>query len=156
MGINNVKMYETAVLAMAKQQVLYTPFFLLKETVPRDFRLHVFFSWISFPQAGPLGPFQIFRQFPEIFVSQGAPPVSTTPVANFPPVSITPAANFATSDNRGDIHKTRCTTGVVDTCGTLTCEYLRECSKKLEMTLTLFSGVWGKMIHQKNLPQIIL
>jgi hypothetical protein len=24
------------------------------------------------------------------------------------------------------------------------------------MTLTLFSGVWGKMIHQKNLPQIIL
>ena len=43
MGINNVKMYETAVLAMAKQQVLYTPFFLLKETVPRDFDCRFFF-----------------------------------------------------------------------------------------------------------------
>ncbi len=29
----------------------------------------------------------------EIFASQGAPPVSTTPVANLPPVSKTPAAN---------------------------------------------------------------
>jgi hypothetical protein len=43
MGINNVKMYETAVLAMAKQQVLYTPFFLLQGTVPRDLRLQIFF-----------------------------------------------------------------------------------------------------------------
>jgi hypothetical protein len=32
----------------------------------------------------------------EIFASQGAPPVSTTPVANLPPVSTTPAENFAT------------------------------------------------------------
>jgi hypothetical protein len=39
--------------------------------------------------------FQIFRKFAEIFVSQGAPPVSTTP-----------APNFATG-----------TTGVVDTGG---------------------------------------
>jgi hypothetical protein len=35
-------------------------------------------------------------KFAEIFASQGAPPVSTTPVANLPPVSRTLAANFAT------------------------------------------------------------
>jgi hypothetical protein len=119
MGINNVKMYETAVLAMAKQQVLYTPFFLLQGTVPRDLRLKVFFhgSVSPKPLSIPLEPFQIFRQFAEILISQGAPPVSTTPVANLPPVSVTPAANFATSDNRGDIRKSRCTTSVIETGG---------------------------------------
>jgi hypothetical protein len=40
--------------------------------------------------------FEFFRKFVEIFASQGAPPVSTTPVANLPLVSTTPAANFAT------------------------------------------------------------
>jgi hypothetical protein len=38
--------------------------------------------------------FKFFRKFAEIFASQGAPPVSTTPVANLPPVSATPVANF--------------------------------------------------------------
>ncbi len=38
---------------------------------------------------------------------------------------------------------------------TLTCEYLREFSKNFEMTLMLFSGAWGKMIHQRNLKQKI-
>jgi hypothetical protein len=32
---------------------------------------------------------------------------------------------------------------------TLTCEYLQEFSKKFKMTLELFSGAWGKMIHEK-------
>jgi hypothetical protein len=41
-----------------------------------------------------LGSF--FRKFAEIFTSQGAPLVSTTPVENLPPVSMTLAANFAT------------------------------------------------------------
>jgi hypothetical protein len=82
MGINNVKMYETAVLAMAKQQVLYTPFFLLKETVPRDFRLQVFFM-DQFPQA--------------------------------PEHTIRAVSNFSTI--RGDIHKSRCTTGINNTSG---------------------------------------
>jgi hypothetical protein len=36
---------------------------------------------------------------------------------------------------------------------TLTYEYLREFSKKFEMTLMLFSGAWGKVIHEKNLKQ---
>jgi hypothetical protein len=47
-------------------------------------------------------------------------------------------------------------TGVVDTGGaTLTCEYLREFSKKLKIILTLLSGAWGKVIHEKNLKQKI-
>ena len=43
-----------------------------------------FFSWISFPKhlSIPLRPFRFFRKFAEIFAAQGAPPVSTTPVAN--------------------------------------------------------------------------
>jgi hypothetical protein len=48
------------------------------------------------PRVSHLDRFQFFRKFAEIFVSQGAPPVSTTPAANLPPVSTTPAANFYT------------------------------------------------------------
>jgi hypothetical protein len=32
----------------------------------------------------------------------------------------------------------------------LSCEYLREFSKKIETTLMVYSGVWGKVIHEKN------
>jgi hypothetical protein len=44
---------------------------------------------------------------------------------------------------------------VVDTVGkyppvSLTCEYLREISKKFEMTLILFSGAWVKMIYDEK------
>ncbi len=49
------------------------------------------------PQSIPLGPFQIFSKFADIFAGLGAPPLSTTLVANLPPVSTTLAANFATS-----------------------------------------------------------
>jgi hypothetical protein len=35
------------------------------------------------PQSIQFRQFRIFRKFAEIFASQGAPPVSTTPVANF-------------------------------------------------------------------------
>jgi hypothetical protein len=34
---------------------------------------------------------------------------------------------------------------------TLTCEYLCILLKKFEMTLKLFSGAWGKMIHEKKI-----
>ncbi len=47
-----------------------------KGTVSRDFLLLV----SPQPQSIPLGLFRIFRKFVEIFASQGAPPVSTTPV----------------------------------------------------------------------------
>jgi hypothetical protein len=46
------------------------------------------------PQSIQLRPFQIFSKFWEILVSQGAPPLSTTPVANFPPVSMTTTAKL--------------------------------------------------------------
>ena len=56
-----------------------------------------FFSSISFPPA-PEYPIRtvsnFFRKFVEIFASQGAPTVSTTPVANLPTVSTTPAAKL--------------------------------------------------------------
>jgi hypothetical protein len=34
-------------------------------------------------------------------------------------------------------------------------QYHRKFSKKIEITLNLFSGAWGKMIHEKNLKQKI-
>jgi hypothetical protein len=83
---------------------------LLKGTVSRDFLLLVFFM-NQFPPSSRvfhLDRFKFFLKFAEIFASQGAPPVSATPVANFstifasvvdtggklPPVSMTPAANL--------------------------------------------------------------
>jgi hypothetical protein len=41
--------------------------------------------------------FKCCRHFLEIFASEGAPTVLTTPVAKLPPVSTTPEAKFATS-----------------------------------------------------------
>jgi hypothetical protein len=61
--------------------------------------------------------------------------VSLTPVANLPPVSTTVVkleAKFA---------------AVV--------EYLREFSKKFETALMVYSGAWGKLIHEKNQKQKI-
>ncbi len=55
-----------------------------KGTVPRNFRLQVFFMnqrppspWVS-----QKGRFKFFLKFAEIFATQGAPPVSLTSVAN--------------------------------------------------------------------------
>ncbi len=62
---------------------------LLKGTVSQDFLLLVFFmnQFPPYPRVFHLDRFKFFRKFAEIFASQGAPPVSTTPVANLPPVS---------------------------------------------------------------------
>jgi hypothetical protein len=32
----------------------------------------------------------------------------------------------------------------------LSCEYLREFSKKIETALLVYSGAWGKLIHEKK------
>jgi hypothetical protein len=48
------------------------------------------------PRVFHLDRFEYFQKFSEIIASQGAPPVSATPVANLPPVSETPVANFST------------------------------------------------------------
>jgi hypothetical protein len=87
------------------------------------------------------------EKFAEIFASQCASPVSTTPVANLPPVSTTPAANFATS-----------TAGVVDTGGNL---HLAPCIVHLELVISprIFEKIrgditdrlrgLGELIHEK-------
>jgi hypothetical protein len=38
----------------------------------------------------------------------------------------------------------------------LTCEYLRDFSKKFEITLILDSGAWGKMIHEKTTAKYLV
>ncbi len=75
------------------------------------------------------------------------PPVSTTPaelVAKFAAGVVDTSGNFAAGvgDTGG-----RFATGVVDTIGAPLL------SKKFEITLVLFSGAWGNMIHGKNLKQ---
>ncbi len=68
---------------------------IFKGTVSQNFSLQGFFG-IHLPPS--------LWKFAEIFTSQGAPPVSTTPVANLPLVSMTAAVNFVTG-----------TAGVIDT-----------------------------------------
>jgi hypothetical protein len=104
---------------------------------------------------------------PDIVADSNLPPALLTPAANLPPVSTTRAelvAKFAAGvvDTGGkfatgvvDTNRRQFATGVIDTGGkflwyTLTCEYLSEFSKKFEMTLMLFSGAWGKVIHEKK------
>jgi hypothetical protein len=72
----------------------YEILMIVKGTVSRDLLLLVFFmnKFPLRPRVLHLDRFDFFRKFAEIFASQGAPPVSTTPVANLPPVSTTPAA----------------------------------------------------------------
>jgi hypothetical protein len=45
-------------------------------TLPRDFSTSGFFHESVSPLSIPLGPFQIYRKFVEIFAAQGAPLVS--------------------------------------------------------------------------------
>jgi hypothetical protein len=58
---------------------------LIKGTVSRDFFLLVFFmnQFPPSPRVFHLDRFKFFQKFAEIFASQGAPPVSTTPVKFF-------------------------------------------------------------------------
>ncbi len=61
---------------------------------------------------------------------------------NLAPVSTTPGELGA-----------KFTAAVVDTGGALDLHYLHDFSKKIEMTLMLYSGAWGKKIHEKNRNQ---
>jgi hypothetical protein len=69
------------------------------------------------PRAFHLDRFEFFRKFAEIFGSQGAPPVSTTPVANLPPVPAIPVANFSTIFASVVDTGSKFATGVNDTGG---------------------------------------
>jgi hypothetical protein len=86
------------------------------------------------PISIPLGPFRIFSKIRgDFFASQCAPLVSTTPavpVANLPPVSSIPVVH-------------------------LNLQISPRMFEKFEMTLMLFLGAWGNMIHEKNLKQKI-
>ncbi len=88
------------------------------------------------------------------YCSHYLPPVSMTPVANLPPVpvSLIPVANLLPVSL---IPAAICHRCLWHRWCTLTCEYIREFSKKFEMILMLLSGAWGKVIHEKNLKQKI-
>jgi hypothetical protein len=93
--------------------------------VSRTFFASGFFHGLSSPKPLKItsGPFKFFRKFTEIFASQGAPLVSTTPVANFA------TSTAGVVDTRGKF-----ATGVNDTFSkfALSCEYLHEFPKKIE------------------------
>ncbi len=98
------------------------------------------------------------------------PPMSTIPAANLPPVSTTPVANCHRYCHRWQIMRTMpgcrhlkvnlkakiytydniCHRYQWHRWYTLSCEYLREFSKKFETALMVYSGAWGKLIHEKN------
>ncbi len=126
--------------------------------MPRDFRLQVF-SWISFS-------LRSFRIFSEIcgdnrssrwttgvvdtggkFTACAAdtcgnlPPVSLTPATNLPPASSTPAVPVA--------NLLACSLLLAVVHLYLRILYIREFSKKIEMTIMLFSGAWEKIIHEQ-------
>ncbi len=65
-------------------------------------------------------------------------------VANLSPVSTKPAVLVA-----------KFVAGVVETGDALDMRISPRIFKKIQMTLMLFSGAWGKMIHEKNLKQKI-
>jgi hypothetical protein len=77
------------------------PDYKVKGTVSRDFLLQVYFHESSSPNPKPpkisLGSFQIFLQTCGIFANEGAPPVSTTSMANFAAGVIFTSGKFATS-----------------------------------------------------------
>jgi hypothetical protein len=81
---------------------------IFKGTVSRVFLLLVFFMY-QFPPSPRVSQwdrFEFFRKFAEIFTSKGAPPVSTTPVANF-------ATSFSSVVDTGG----KFATGIKDTGG---------------------------------------
>jgi hypothetical protein len=92
---------------------------ILKGTVSRDFLLLVFFmnQFPPSPRVLHLDRFKFFRKFAEIFASQGAPPVTTTPAAKLPPVSTTPVANLPPVSATPVANFSTIFTSVVDTGG---------------------------------------
>ena len=153
----------------------------LKGTVSRDFLLLVFFmnQFPPKPLSIPLGPFRIFSKIrgDTVFTSHGAPPVSTTPVANFPLVSLTPVAICHRrrghrrqicrryQQHKGNGWQNLPPVSLIPVAilppvsltpvANLSCEYLREFSKKFETVLMGYSGAGGKLIHEKNQEQKI-
>jgi hypothetical protein len=90
------------------------------------------------------------------------PLVSTTPAANLLPVLLTPVANLPPVSTTLVKLVAKFAAGVVDTVGKFAAGVvdtggnfcrrcrLREFSKKFETALMVYSGAWGKLIHEKN------
>ncbi len=101
------------------------------------------------------------------YCSHCLPLVSLTPAANLPPASLTPVANLPQVSTTLVKLVAKFAAGVVDTCGKLAAGVVGTGSqpwsanisanfrKKFEMALTVYSGAWGKMIHDKNQKQKI-
>jgi hypothetical protein len=88
------------------------------------------------PRVFHLDRFEFFRNFAEIFASQGAPPVSTTPVANFSSIFasvVDTGGNFATvvNDTGGKF-----ATGVNDAGGKLPLVSTTPAANLLPVSLT--------------------
>jgi hypothetical protein len=86
------------------------------------------------------------------------PPVSLTPAANLPPVSMTPVANLPPVSTTlvKLVAKFAPVSLIPYRWSILSCECLREFSKKFETALLVYSGAWGKLIHEINQMQKIL
>ncbi len=89
------------------KQIMSTNTIQFKGTVSRDFLLLVFFmnQFPPSPRVFHSDRFDFFRKFAEIFASQGAPPVSATPVANLSNIFacvVDTGGKFATGVNDTD------------------------------------------------------
>jgi hypothetical protein len=108
----------------------------------------------------------LFPLFATDDTSNNLPPVPVTPAANLPLVSLTPVENLPLVSTTPAVPVAKFAAGVVDTGGKFTTGtggavhlHLRispRILEKVKMTLMLFSGAWGRMIHKKNLTQKIL
>ena len=118
----------------------------LKGTVSRDFLLLVFFmnQFPPSPRVFHLNRFEFFRKFAEIFASQGAPPVSTTPAAKLPPVSTTPVANLTAVSATPVANFSTIFPSVVDTGG----KFATGISDTGGKFATGVSDTGGKFFHQ--------
>ncbi len=84
----------------------------------RDFFFRFFLETSSpKPLKITLGSFKSFGKFADIFTSQGAAPVSVTPVENFSPVSATGVANFPPVTTTTKVNFPTGTAGFIDTSG---------------------------------------
>ncbi len=141
---------------------------LFKGTVSRDFRLLVF-SWISFPQTPEYtiravsNFFQNSRRYSQLKVHHRCRlhrwqiKVLIILFGHLWEVELTYryifAFKFFLRSQQPDIVPITCRRCRWYWWCTLTCEYLREFSKKFETILMGYSGTGGKLIHEKKQKQ---
>jgi hypothetical protein len=108
-------------------------------------------------------PLPLYVLFNSLSRQPYVPPFQRTSAAgvvdtggNLPLVSLTPAATggkYANTRETGGKICHHCSWYRLQIChwwSTLSCEYFRKFSKKFETALVVYSGAWGKLIHEKN------